>query len=197
MRAVIHGTPIRDNQALKAPTVAQDIFGQDFVFAAIATVQPVIGAHHRPWLGLPHGNLKGGQVDFVQSARIDQRIDNHALGFLIIDGEMLDAGASAGRLHAGDKGDCHRPGEIRVFAVIFEIAPTKWATLDIDPGAEQNGNVFRLTLAADCDANLGNQVSVPAGRQRDGGRKAGGGHRRLHAQMVRMRGLFAEPMRAI
>ena len=127
----------------------------------------------------------------MQSARIDQRIDNHALGFLIVGCEMLDASPRAGRLHAGDKGGGHGSGQIRVFAVIFEIAPTKRAALNIDPGAQQNGNVFCLTFAANGDADFGNQVGVPARRQRDGGGEAGGGHRRLHAQMVGMGGLLA------
>ena len=162
MRAVIDGAPIGDDQALKAPTVAQDILGQDFVFTAIAAIKAVVGAHHRPRLCLPHGSFEGWQVDFVQGSRIDQRINNHALGFLIVHGEVFNAGARAGRLHAGDKGDGHGAGQIRVFAVIFEITAAKRASLNIDPGAQQNGNVFRLTFATNCDTDLGNQVRIPA-----------------------------------
>ena len=98
----------------------------------------------------------------MQGSRIDQRINNHALGFLIVHSEVFYAGACAGGLHAGDKGDGYGSGQIRVFAVIFEIAAAKRASLDIDPGAQQNGNVFRLTFATNCDADLGNQVGIPA-----------------------------------
>ena len=156
MRAVIDGAPIGDDQPLKAPTVAQDILGQSFVFTAIATIKAIVCAHHCPRLCLPHGNFEGWQVDFVQGSRIDQRINNHALGFLIVHSEVFNAGARAGRLHAGDKGDGYSSGQIGVFAVIFEITAAKRASLDIYPGAQQDGNVFGLTFSTNCGADLGN-----------------------------------------
>ena len=108
---------------MEAPAVAQDGGQQIFMLATINPVQPVIGAHQRPRLALAHGYFKGWQIDFKQGATVDQRIDHHALGLLIIDGKMFQAGAGARALHASNKAGRHLTGHIRVFGVIFEIAP--------------------------------------------------------------------------
>ncbi len=106
--------------------------------------------------------FKSGQVNLKKGSPVNQRIDHHAMRFLIIGGKMFQAGAGAGALHAFDEMDCHLAGLIRVFGIIFKIAAAKRVALDIHAGAKQHGNIFGATFKANGMAHFFNQTAIPA-----------------------------------
>ena len=68
---VVHGAPVGDNRALKAPFFFEDIHQQAVVLGAEGAVDAVVRAHHRPGLALLDGGLESRQVDLAQRALID------------------------------------------------------------------------------------------------------------------------------
>ncbi len=72
---VVHRAPVGDDKALKTPLVLQDVGQQAVVFGGVGSVDLVVGAHHRPGLGLGHGLLERGQVDLAQGALIHLGVD--------------------------------------------------------------------------------------------------------------------------
>ena len=96
---------------------------QIVALAAMHAVHLVVGRHHVPCVRLLHGRLERRQIDLVQRALVDRRVDAVALVLLVVGGEMLHRRNHAFALHALDIGDAQLPGEIRIFAVAFEVAP--------------------------------------------------------------------------
>ena len=92
---VTHRAPVRDDQALEAPFIFEDIGQQVVMLGSKCAVDLVIRAHHRPGFGLLDGFFKGGQVDFAQGALIHFGADAEALEFLVVGGIMLERGAHA------------------------------------------------------------------------------------------------------
>ena len=61
-----NGAPVGHNIALKAPFVPENLCQKPGILGGIDTVDPVVGTHDGPGLGLLHGDFKGGEVDFPE-----------------------------------------------------------------------------------------------------------------------------------
>ena len=195
--SVLHGAPVSHHQAPVAPAGAQDIRQQLLVFTAVGAVDLVICAHHRPGLCLLDHRLESCQIDFVQGALVYAAVAHHAVRLLVIGGKVLDAAARSLGLQAVHQRRAHLPGQGGVLAVILKIAPAQGAALDVQPRAQQHGQVFPLAFPAqDVSQSLG-QGRVEAGRY---GRR-GGKTNRLDAvvdtQMVGVARLLAQAAGAV
>ena len=138
---VTHRAPVRDNQSLEAPFVFENFGQQVVMFGGECAVELVVGAHHRPGLGLFDCFFKGGQVDFAQGALIHFGADAEALEFLVVGGIMLERSAHALALNAVDDAGSHFPGQVRVFGKILEVAAAQRGAFHVGAGAEQNIHV--------------------------------------------------------
>ncbi len=133
---VMYRSPIRDDQALEAPLVFENIGQQVVMFRAVHAVEFIVGTHHHPGFSLFNGFFKSGQVDFAQGAFIHFGADAEALEFLVVGGKVLDCGAHASALSAFDQASSHFPGQVGIFGVILEIATTKRGAFHVHAGTE-------------------------------------------------------------
>ena len=194
---IVGGTPVRNHGALETPLVPEYAVEQPVVLATVGSVQPVVGAHHHPRVGFPDGDLEAAQVDLPQRPFVDDRIDHHAPRLLVVGCEVLDAGTDALRLGSFD----HRGGQFtreqRILREVLEIPATPRVALDIDPRAEDYGDIVGETLDPECDADFVQQVRIPRAGQRGGRREAGCGNASRDAGKVSRTRLFAQAVRTI
>lgn len=66
--------------------------------------------------------LERREVDLAQRPLVDLRGDAHTVGLLVVDGEVLGAGADPLSLQAGDVGRSQPAGEMRVLGEVFEVS---------------------------------------------------------------------------
>ena len=190
---VVDGPPVGHCEPVKAPFAAQDVGQQQPVLAGIGAVYAVVAAHQRPGAALPHGGLKGGQVDLVQGALVHAAVYRKAARFLAVGGKMLGAGGHALPLHALDEGGGQFPGQEGVLAVIFKVAAAQGAALDVDGGPQHHLHPGGAGFAPQGRAHAAGQRGVKAGGRRAPGGEAhrldavvgGGAAGLLRAQAVR------------
>ena len=173
---VVHRTPVRHDHAFKAPLFLEHLRQQVMVLRSVRAVQAVIGAHHRPGLGFLHRVLERGEVQFVQRAFVNLRVDGETLFFLVVGSEVLQRRANALALYAVNQASRHAPGEVRIFGEILEVAPAQRRALHIGAGAEHDVHVQRDALVGQCLSQLADQLDVPRRGQRRGGGEARRGH---------------------
>ena len=170
------GAPIAHDDAFIPPFVAQHVGEQPAVLCGMHAVDAVVGAHDGPWLGGFDDVLEGREVDFAQRALGDVGGYAQTVGLLVVGGEVLERGAHALGLHAGDDADCLMAGQIRVFGPIFEAAAAERIALDVDSGAEDDGHLLLDAFLRHGLADLVDEFRVPGAGQAGCRREAGGGH---------------------
>jgi len=104
--------------------------------------------------------------------------------FGVVAEEVLDGGADAGPLHAGDVADGHGGGEEGVFAEVLEVAAVAGRAVDVDAGAEHEVDTARAGVAADAGADARGEITVPGGGEADAGGVGGGGEASVRASAV-------------
>ncbi len=82
--AVIHRTPVCDNQPLKAPLFPQDISQKLLIITGKSSVYLIVRTHHGIRLTLLHRHLESGQINLTQRPLIHHAVPHHAVLFLII-----------------------------------------------------------------------------------------------------------------
>ena len=174
--AVMIGAPIAHNDALEAPLVAQHVGEQPVVLRGVHAVDAVVGAHDGPWLGGFDDVFEGREVDLAQRPLGDVGADAQAVGLLIVGGKVLERGAHALGLHAGDDTYGLMAGQIRVFGPIFEAAAAERIALDVDAGTEDDGDLLLDAFLRHGLADLVDEFRVPGAGQAGRRREAGGGH---------------------
>ena len=168
------GAPIGHDQPLEAPLGAQDVGEQPRVLRAVHAVEPVVGRHDRRRLAASHGGLERAQIQLAQRRRVDDRIDHHAVGLLVVDRKVLQRGAHPLALHAVDPGDRQLAGEQRILGEVLEVAAGGRVALQVDRRAEHHSDAFCHRLASDRPPHLRHQLRVPGGGQGAAGRETGG-----------------------
>ena len=93
------GAEIRSDESREAPFLLENAIEQTVVFTHIRAVDLVVRAHDRANARF-HGGLESREIDFPQSALINNFVDGHAVGLLIIGGEMFGFGDDSLRLRA-------------------------------------------------------------------------------------------------
>lgn len=174
--AVVVSAPVGHDDALEAPLVAQHVGQQPVILGGVHAVDTVVGAHDGPRLGGLDDVFEGRQVDLTQGALADAGIDAQTVGLLVVGGEVLERGAHALGLHAGDDADRLMAGEIRVFGPVFETAAAERVALDVDAGSQNDGHLFLDALLGHRLADLVDEFRIPGAGQASRRREAGGGH---------------------
>ena len=121
----------------------------------------VVRCHDSPSLTLLHGSLESRQIDFIESAVIDNHICGVAVHLLVVEGIVLHAGSYAIALHTLDVGHHHLCCQIRVFAHILKVAAVERSAVNVHTGAK-NHSLFAVTsLFTNRDTIEQRQVAVP------------------------------------
>ncbi len=167
------------------------------MLAAVGAVEPIVGAHHRPGLRLPHRDLEAAQIDFPQRALVDDGVHEHAPVLLVVDGKVLHAGTHALTLHAVDQGGGQLSAEQRVLGEVLEVPPAQRVTLDVHARAEQHGHPFGDAFLTQGHPDLPQQLPVPGARQGRCGGKAGGRHAGIEARVIGLGILLAQTVGAV
>ena len=155
------GAPIAHDDAFIPPFVAEHVGEQPAVLCGMHAVDAVVGAHDGPWLGGFDDVFEGREVDFAQRALGDVGGYAQAVGFLVVGREVLERGAHALGLHAGDDADCLMAGQIRVFGPVFEAAAAERVALDVDAGTEDDGHLLLDAFLAHGFAHPVDELGVP------------------------------------
>ena len=88
--AVVGRAPVRHDESVEAPLLAQHLFEQPRVFGGPGPVEQVVAAHYGTHLGILHGRLEGREIDFVQGALVDVGAHVVAVILLKVGGKVLD-----------------------------------------------------------------------------------------------------------
>ena len=113
--SVVDCAPVTDYITVKAPFITQDVCQKLLVLRCICSVDPVVGAHHCPWLCMLYRTLKSCQIDFPHGALIDPGIGGHTSCFLIICHKMLDGSTDMPALYSIDLACRDLCCQIRIF----------------------------------------------------------------------------------
>ena len=174
--AVVVGAPIAHDDAFIPPFVAQHVGEQPAVLCGMHAVDAVVGAHDGPWLGGFDDVFEGREVDFTQRALGDVGGYAQTVGLLVVGREVLERGAHALGLHAGDDADGFMTRQVRVFGPVFEATAAKRVALDVHARAEDYGDLLLNALFGHGFANLVDEFRIPGAGQTSRRREAGGRH---------------------
>ena len=172
LNTVIHGPPVGDHHAVKAPFRPQNVRQQLLVVGAVDAVELRVGAHDGGGPALLHGGLKGGEVQLPQGASVHHAVRVEAGELLGVGGEVLEAGTHPLALHAADKARCQLSRQVGIFAEILKIPPAQRVTLQVGPRPQHQAYPLGAGLLRDGRADLLQQFGIPA---------AGSGHLRGEA----------------
>ena len=175
LHAVVAARPIGDHHAVVSPFSAQDLPHQMRVFVGVHAVEFVVGGHHRFRLALLHRDLEAGQVNLPKRPLVHHRVNHHSPFFLIVRGEVFEAGGNALALDAAHIRRRHLAREVRILRKILEIASAKRIALDVESGSEQHVDALRRGFLAQKLAHSLAQFLVPGVCHGGGCGEAGGG----------------------
>ena len=92
---VVDRKPVGHDHALVPPLLPQQVGEQPAVVGGIGAVDPVIGAHQTPRLGVLDGILKAGQVQFPEGTLVHLVADIQPPVLLVVGGKVLQAAPHA------------------------------------------------------------------------------------------------------
>ena len=144
------------------------------VLRGVTAVDHVVGIHNRADVAFFHRRFKGGEIDFAQGAFVNDGIGVVAIEFGIVRGEMLDRGADTLALHALDVTHGNFPGEVRIFAQVFEVASIHRRAVNVHGGTEHEMNALGARVSADFYSFASRERRIPGRRQRDPSGHGGG-----------------------
>ena len=159
--AVLSAKPVGHHGALISPLIAQDGLYEVLAFGGIDAVDVVVRRHHRPRLGLLDGYFEALEIDFAESPLRDVRIGVHAVGFLVVGSEVLDARTHLILLDAPDIRRGRFAGHHGVFGVVFEVASAERVSHDIDGRSQEHVGTILLHLLTDGGSHLLDELGVP------------------------------------
>ena len=151
--AVVGGGPVRHHDAVEVPLVLGDVDVEVGVLGGVFAVDEVVAIHNGADVGLFDGSLKGGQVDLAEGALADDGVGGEAGVFAVVGGEVLDGGGDVLGLDSVDVADGDLGGEEGVFAEVLEVAAVHGGAVDIDAGAEEEGDTAGAGVAAELGAD--------------------------------------------
>jgi hypothetical protein len=115
------------------------------------------------------GDLEGQQVAFAERRLVDDRVQHHPAGLLVVDGEVLGGRGDVVRLDALDGVSGQGPGQQRVLAQVFEVAPVARVAQQVRPAGQQHVEALLAGLLADHRPGGEGGLRVPGRRQRHAG----------------------------
>ena len=141
-------------------------------------------------MGLLDGGFEAGEVDLAEGALVDDGVGVVAEELGVVAEEVLDGGADALGLHAGDVAGGDGGGEEGIFAEVLEVAAVARGAVDVDAGAEHVVDAAGTGVAADGFACAGGELGVPGGGEADAYGVGGGGEAGVAAGAVGAVGHF-------
>ena len=124
-------------------------------------------------MSLPHGGLKGRKVDLLHRPLVGIGRVGHAIDLLVVQCVVLDRGDDVLALDSLDLGHCGLAGQIRVFAVVFEVAAVQRAARDVDTRRELDVDALLPCLPPDLCSDRIFRIAIPARGLRDAVGKRG------------------------
>ena len=160
-------------------------------------VHLVVGGHEHGRVRGLEGDLEGAQVQLAQGALVDDRVDHHPRGLLVVRRVVLRAGGHPLGLDAAHERCGQHPGQVRVLGEVLEVAAAAWVPLEVQAGAEQDRHVLGAGLAAERRPDLLEQGRVPGAGQCRCHREARRGHGVVEPDVVGAARLLAQPVRPV
>ena len=193
---VVLGAPVAHVGTVEAPFVARER-QKPGVLGAVRAVQQVVRRHHRPGPGLLHRDAERLQVQLVQRALVHDRVHDQPIRLLVVAGEVLERRSHAPALHALDVGGRQLAGQMRVLAVVLEVAAAQGAALHVHARPQHHGHALLARLVAQRLAHRAHEVRVERACR---GARRGEAHGRLASrkpQVVRRSRLPPQAMGAV
>ncbi len=166
--------PVGHDEIRIAPVGLQHLIEKPVVFARIAAVHLIVGAHDAAWPPALDGDFEGQQIRLAHRGWIDTRVEDDPVGFLRIERKMLDRRDDApAALHACNHAPSHDAGEQRVFGEIFKIAPATRVTNEICGAAKKHIEALGSRFGADGFALKPRHIWAPGRGEGEIGRHRG------------------------
>ena len=166
--------PVGHHDALEAPLLAENGIQQVAVRLRVGTVDPIVGGHDGPGIGLLDGDLEALEVELAEGAWIDAGVIGHAVRLLAVAGEMLDGNAHAVGLDAAGVGGGHLAGQKGILGEILEITAAEGVPVQVHARGQEDVRPVFLHFLAHRGGEFLHQRRVP-------GRCQGGAHREARA----------------
>ncbi len=90
----MRAAPIRHDQPVKTPFLAEGVGQKPFILATVCSVYLVIGGHYAFWLAFFYDYLEWFQIYFANRSFIAHRITHETIIFTVVEREMFDAGSN-------------------------------------------------------------------------------------------------------
>ena len=132
-----------------------------------------------------HRDLEAGEVDLAQGALVDDRVDDEPVGLVVVDREVLDAGADA--LGPGRRAPWRRracPASSGSSERYSKQRPPAGWRLMLSPGPSTTADLLGPRSRAEGGADPSSEVDVPGRAEGRRGREAGGRNRAVEAEVV-------------
>ena len=166
-------SPVRDDDAVKAPLVPKDGGQEVVILLGIFSVHLVVGTHHRPGVSFLHRNLEILQVDLPEGPAADQGVILRPVGFLVIRRIVLDGSAGTVALDTAHVSRRHLPGEERILGEIFEISSVQRITMYVHSRSQQHVHAILQHFIAQDGSRPLHQVHIPGTGQERSHRETG------------------------
>ena len=119
---LVFRAPVGNYKVFVAEVLTQNVGKKPFILGAVIAVKSVVCVHYRPGLCLSDGNLKRTKIDFTKRSLINNGVDGHTAGFLIVGGIVLKRGAYSLGLNAVDKRGSHLAGKLWILGEILKVS---------------------------------------------------------------------------
>jgi hypothetical protein len=135
---VVGAEPVRHDEAVEAPLVAQDAGEQTMVAGGVLAGHLVVGAHDPPGAGVSHRGFEGAQVQLAQHPIVDVDVHGHAVDLGVVRDVVLDGHRDVVGLDGPDQGHGQAGGELGILAHALEHPPAHRGALQVHRGGEQH-----------------------------------------------------------
>ncbi len=167
------GAPVRHDIALVVPVVLQHLVEQPVAFAGIGAIHTIVRTHHRAWLADLIGELEGQQVRLPRGLLADLDVDREAVGFLGVEGIVLQRRDDVVRLDALDFLANYGARQQRILTAVFEVAAVARLARQVVAAGQLHVEARHSRLVADHRAAREGQGRVPGRRRGDARRQRG------------------------
>ena len=191
------GSPVADDHTVEFPCVTQDSGEQLMTLARVDAVDAVVRAHHCPWTRRTYDVSERAEIQFVQRAFVDCRADPHAIGFLIVGGEVLQRRPDVDALDSSHPCLPECAGQHRILRVVLEVAAAERGALEVHAGTEHDRHLPGERFGTDGLADTRCEFGVPCLGQSDRRREARCGNALRQTQGIGGALLLAESVGAV
>jgi hypothetical protein len=160
------GAPVRHDDAVEAPFVAQDL-AQQRRLGHRRAVDAVVGGHDRPGAGLADDRVERGEIELAQRPLVHPRVEREPLGLRVVGHEVLDRRRDALLLQSAHVGGADPRREQRILGQALEVPAARRGAVQVDRGGEQHVHALAPALGGQQPAEALDARLVPRrGEQR-------------------------------